>query len=88
MHARATGATRITADKQAQQGFSTLVHDLTYQTLLPEADSYYMGANVEGKRKEGLNFPGGIPYYLQLLDECANAGYSGMQLTYGKGSRL
>ena len=88
VHARSTGVTCITADKQAQLGFSTLVHDLTYQTLLPEADSYYMGANVEGKRKEGLNFPGGIPYYLQLLDECANSGYSGMHLTYGKDSRL
>lgn len=82
-HARKTGVVRIAARQEAQEGYHKTVNDMTQQTLLSEADSYWMGANVEGKVREALNFPSGIPHYLRFLDECADARYDGMELACG-----
>jgi cyclohexanone monooxygenase len=49
-------------------------------TLFPRADSWYMGANVPGKRREMLNWPGGLQLYLAACRESAAAGYQGFVL--------
>jgi len=43
-------------------------------------DSWYMGANIPGKPREQLNFPGGFPMYEK---ECRNAldGWKGFVVT-------
>ena len=49
-------------------------------TLFPLADSWYMGANIPGKPRELLNYPGGLPLYLQMCQACADEGYTGFVL--------
>jgi cyclohexanone monooxygenase len=34
-----------------------------------------MGANIPGKKREMLQYPGGLPAYLQKCKESADAGY-------------
>ena len=45
------------------------------------AQSWYMGANIPGKKREMLVYPGGLPQYLQKCKECADAGYAGFVLS-------
>lgn len=77
VHSREKGLERMLAANQAQEEYRAMVNDLTARTLYPLAKSYYMGANIEGKTREALNFPAGIPKYKEMLDECAAEGYKG-----------
>ncbi|KAK1765287.1 hypothetical protein QBC33DRAFT_593410 [Phialemonium atrogriseum] len=77
---REQGIRRMEPTAEAEGGWRKLVNDLTNQTLYPLANSYYMGANVEGKPREALNFPGGIPEYRRLLAESMKNGFSGFAL--------
>jgi len=49
--------------------------------LCSPAQSWYMGANIPGKKREMLVYPGGLPLYLQKCKESANAGYAGFVLS-------
>jgi hypothetical protein len=39
------------------------------------AQSWCMGANIPGKKREMLVYPGGLPLYLQKCKESASAGF-------------
>ncbi|RSM14277.1 hypothetical protein CEP52_001509 [Fusarium oligoseptatum] len=77
VHNREKGLEHMVPTHQAQEEYRAMVNDLTAQTLYPMAKSYYMGANIEGKTREALNFPAGIPKYKEMLDGCAARGYEG-----------
>ena len=64
------GAKTIEATKDAETGWHQLVTELNDKTLFPGTDSWYMGANIPGKPREQLNFPGGFPRYEK---ECRGA---------------
>ena len=49
-------------------------------TLFPQANSWYMGANVPGKPRVFMLFIGGFATYLDICTEVANAGYKGFDL--------
>ncbi|CAG9993042.1 unnamed protein product [Clonostachys byssicola] len=78
--ARESGWKSIQPTAQAETRFSKLVNDLTFKTLIVESDSYWVGGNVEGKKKEGLNFPGGVPLYNRLITESASKGYADFEV--------
>ena len=75
------GSTRIEADAQAEEAWAKQVHELVQHTLFPKAKSWYMGANIPGKKVEVLNYPGGLPMYLKLFRESAEKGYEGFILS-------
>ncbi|HYW04077.1 MAG TPA: NAD(P)/FAD-dependent oxidoreductase [Gammaproteobacteria bacterium] len=79
-HLREHGLTRIEATEGAERQWTALVEQIADMTLFPRADSWYMGANVPGKKREMLNFPGGLPAYLELCRGSAEAGYEGFVL--------
>ncbi|EME43731.1 hypothetical protein DOTSEDRAFT_23863 [Dothistroma septosporum NZE10] len=66
---REEGIASIEADKQAEQAWRTHVLDLAERTLLVKTDSWYMGANIPGKRREYLIYPGGLPLYQEKMEE-------------------
>lgn len=39
------------------------IHDIGNMTLMPTANSWYMGANVPGKKREMLNYLKGLGMY-------------------------
>jgi cyclohexanone monooxygenase len=40
-----------------------------------------MGANIPGKKREMLQYPGGLPMYLRKCNASADAGYAGFILS-------
>ena len=77
---REHGRTRIEPTADAAEAWNAHIEELTAGTLFPKANSWYMGANIPGKPRQLLNYPGGLPLYLQKCAECAEAGYAGFAL--------
>lgn len=71
---------RIDATEAAEQGWVQHVEGMGAATLFPLADSWYMGANVPGKRRQFLNYPH-LPTYMEACENCARAGYEGFELS-------
>jgi cation diffusion facilitator CzcD-associated flavoprotein CzcO len=78
---RARGIQRIEATSAAENAWSEHVDELTAMTLFPRADSWYMGANIPGKARQLLNYPGGLPLYRQKCGDCVAKDYEGFVLT-------
>ncbi|OAA57977.1 cyclopentanone 1,2-monooxygenase [Niveomyces insectorum RCEF 264] len=60
---RTEGIARIEATKAAEARWGETVRDLNNQTLFRYSTSWYVGANIPGKKREPLNYVGGIPAY-------------------------
>jgi cyclohexanone monooxygenase len=78
-HLREQGFTRIEATPAAGESWTQHMEELAAGTLLPLADSWYMGANVPGKRRQLLHHVG-VQEYLSFCRESAEKGYSGFEL--------
>lgn len=63
------GINAIDVKKEAEQGWSDEVAAIAQMTVIPYAKSWYMGANIPGKRVESLFYLGGIPRYRQKCQE-------------------
>jgi cyclohexanone monooxygenase len=79
-HLRAEGVTRIEPTPEAEQEWRDLVLSIASMTLFPLADSWYMGANIPGKPREMLNWPGGLQLYMHSCRSVADDGYRGFTL--------
>ncbi len=79
-HMRDEGVSRFEATPTAEQTWKDHVEAVGSMTLFPLADSWYMGANIPGKPRELLNYPGGVPMYLQMCKASAANGYEGFLL--------
>lgn len=79
-HMRETGAERIEPTEEAASSWVRHMQDMAEMTLLSRAESWYMGANVPGKRRELLFHPG-VRIYLEQGRICAEEGYSGFKLS-------
>lgn len=80
-HMRDAGVTRFETTAHAEQTWKDHVETIGAMTLFPLADSWYMGANIPGKPRELLNYPGGVPLYLQMCETSAAKGYDGFVLS-------
>ncbi|MFD0471220.1 flavin-containing monooxygenase [Nonomuraea thailandensis] len=65
----------------AEDAWTRHVGDVAAQTLFPLADSWYLGANVPGKPRVFLPYPGGVGAYRVICDEVAAKGYEGFVLS-------
>ncbi len=50
-------------------------------TLYPQANSWYMGANIPGKPRIFMPYVGGVGVYRKTCDEVAANGYEGFTLS-------
>ena len=57
------GIISIEAQRDAEEIWKQNIQDDNNKTLLPLTDSWYMGANIPGKKREQLNYLGGIEKY-------------------------
>ena len=71
---------RIAASTGAEDAWTEHVNEVVAATLIPETDSWFMGANVPGKKRAFLMYAGGSPAYRQKCDEVAAKGYEGFRL--------
>ena len=74
---RERGATRIEATREADDAWVEHVSEVGNATLFPQANSWYMGANVPGKPRVFLPYIGGVGAYRQKCDEVAANAYAG-----------
>jgi cyclohexanone monooxygenase len=80
-HLGERGLTRVEATPEAEAAWRVQVHGIASMTLFPRADSWYMGANIPGKPREMLNWPGGLQLYLTACRDAAADAYRGFALS-------
>ncbi len=79
-HLRETGRTIIEPTRTAEEGWVQHTNDFADITLFPQANSWYMGANVPGKPRVVLPYVGGVDRYRRICDEVVERGYLGFEL--------
>ena len=77
---RERGYAAIEATAEAQEMWVAHVNDVGNLTLYPQANSWYMGANVPGKPRIFMPYIGGVGVYRQKCDDVAAKGYEGFSL--------
>ncbi len=80
-HMRSNGLEVMEADEQAEVDWVAHVNDIASQTMFMLADSWYLGANIPGKPRVFMPYPGGVGAYRQKCDEVTAAGYEGFTLS-------
>ena len=69
------------ATEAAEDNWVAHVNEVAHTTLYPQANSWYMGANIPGKPRVFLPYIGGIPAYRAICNEVVANGYRGFALT-------
>jgi cyclohexanone monooxygenase len=67
----------IEAKPQAEEAWSRQCREIADATLFTKGDSWYNGANIEGKKMSFPIFLGGISVYREICDRVAANGYEG-----------
>jgi cation diffusion facilitator CzcD-associated flavoprotein CzcO/acetyl esterase/lipase len=73
------GFDTVEATATAEAGWDRHVADCAEITLMPQANSWYMGANVPGKPRVFYPYIGGVDAYRDACDEVAARGYLGLE---------
>ncbi len=79
-HLRGKGLTRIEATEHAEEEWVEHVRVVASFTLFPQANSWYLGANIPGKKRVFMPYVAGVLPYRQRCDEVASKNYEGFEL--------
>ena len=79
-HARARGRPIIESTVEAEEAWVAHVAHVASRTLYPSCDSWYLGANVPGKPRVFMPYPG-VPAYARKCEQVAASGYDGFILS-------
>src|SRR6202163_3187060 len=69
------------ASRDAEDQWVAHVNEVAHGTLYPQANSWYMGANIPGKPQIFMPYIGGVAIYRQICNDVAAKGYEGFVLT-------
>jgi cyclohexanone monooxygenase len=78
---RAQGFAAMEAETDAEDRWVAHVNEAAYATLYPQANSWYMGANIPGKPRIFMPYIGGVGAYRQICNDVAAKGYQGFRMT-------
>ena len=73
--------TRIVATTEAEDDWTDHVNEVAADTLLLHTDSWFVGANIPGKKRTFLMYAGGSPAYREKCGDVAAKGYEGFTLS-------
>jgi cation diffusion facilitator CzcD-associated flavoprotein CzcO len=76
-YARERGSDVIEAEAEAEDSWVDHVNEVANGTLMPMANSWYVGANIPGKPRVFTPYVGGVGEYRKICDAKAAAGYEG-----------
>lgn len=79
-HVEAAQARTFEADEVAAKQWTTEAIAMADETLYPEGNSWYTGANIPGKPRVIMSFVGGLNVYREICDDVAAGGYRGFVL--------
>ena len=74
------GFERIDADPDAERAWTEHANALTEGMLFTRTDSWFMGTNVKGKKRQFLFYAGGAPAFRDRIADVAASGYDGFRL--------
>ena len=77
---RERGLDTIEATLEAQDGWVQHVNEAADGTLWPQANSWYLGANIPGKARVFMPYVGGFNVYAEKCVEVVANGYEGFEL--------
>ena len=83
VHLGAHQQTRIEASPEAEAAWSEHVRAAVTPTLMPHANSWYMGANVPGKPRMFMPYAGGLNTYAAICNTVVAKGYEGFVIGNG-----
>jgi acetyl esterase/lipase len=87
-HLREDNADVIEPTELAQTKWVEHSNDIANLTLLPTANSWYMGANIPGKPSVFLPYPGGVGAYREICDEVVDRDYLGFAISGPNGTTV
>jgi len=70
----------VEARLDAARQWGDYLDELANGTLFVKANSWYMGANIEGKARGFMPFVAGFAAYIERCNECRDVGYAGFVL--------
>ena len=79
-HMREHNYAQIVATPEAEDDWTAHVNEVAEGTLLLDTPSWFVGANIPGKKRTFLMYAGGSPAYRQKCDEVAAQDYAGFVL--------
>ena len=79
-HMREQGLQHIEAKVEAEDEWVAHVNQVANLTLYPQANSWYLGANIPGKKRVFMPYVGGQIEYRRRCAEVAGEGYTGFEL--------
>ncbi len=79
-HMQERGLRRIAATVDAEEAWRDHCEEVVAHTLFLKTDSWFMGANIPGKKRMFLGYGGGLPRYREKCAEVAARGYEGFIL--------
>lgn len=80
-HLRDTNKCVIEASPDAESSWAKQVEAAAQTTLYPQANSWYVGANIPGKSRVFMPYVGGMASYRDICDNIADMGYRGFNLS-------
>ena len=84
---RDRGLEIIEPTKEAEDKWVAHVNEVAYSTLYPQANSWYMGANIPGKPQIFMPYIGGVNVYRQICNDVVARGYEGFVMSGMGGER-
>ncbi len=81
-YVRANGVKTIEPTAEAEEQWSKQCTEIADYTLYTKTDSWYTGANIEGKPRGFLIYLGGLDNYRKICNEVAENGYEGYKLEF------
>jgi cyclohexanone monooxygenase len=78
---RDRGFEAIEAKTDAEEKWVAHVNEVAHTTLYPQANSWYMGANIPGKPQIFMPYIGGVGPYRQICNDVAAKDYEGFAMT-------
>jgi cyclohexanone monooxygenase len=85
---RGRGFQTMEAEREAEDKWVAHVNEVAHGTLYPQANSWYMGANVPGKPRIFMPYIGGVGVYRQICNDVAAKGYEGFRMTSAEHEKL
>jgi cation diffusion facilitator CzcD-associated flavoprotein CzcO len=79
----ANQAGRIEATREAEQAWTDHVDQMAAMSLMPQANSWYMGANVPGKPRRFMPYAGGLHTYTDICNQVRDKGWEGCVVARG-----
>lgn len=79
IHMRDAELATIEPDLDAEDAWVDHVQEVAHRTLFPQANSWYMGANIPGKPRLFMPYIAGVGAYRKICEDVVEEGYRGFR---------